>query len=404
MKTISLLFSLLLATTPITAQFQICPSPTTKNLKDVYFINADVGIAVGDSGVVIRTIDGGLNWTLIMETDTASFTKVKFFDTQNGIAIGSHIFRTTDAGQTWINVPHTNTQFMDVEILNSTTCIIAGTPTALIKSEDLGQNWTVLVEEQLDERYGLLSFIDENMGYACGYWGSYSTHTMKTTDGGNTWIRIEAPETQITPTVMEGISFISEDVGFKAGWYNGHLQKTVNGANDWAYVGVPTPYFDMQLLDIHIEANQPNAYYASGWYGKIYKSTDGGNNWIELNSGLPTDVSLYGIYFIDDNNGWVVGAYGTILKTSNGGTVGLNEPQNHPEISLYPNPVHDVLHIENTGNQDVVQIELRGINGQLIETYSKATTLNLGHLPVGIYFLQLELSDGVQVKRLFTKM
>ncbi|MEZ4824997.1 MAG: hypothetical protein R3C61_01700 [Bacteroidia bacterium] len=69
-------------------QFEICNSSTNKDLYDVWFIDQNTGIAVGDSGTIVRSIDGGINWTLIMSDHSVSFRKVKFFDSQNGIAIG----------------------------------------------------------------------------------------------------------------------------------------------------------------------------------------------------------------------------------------------------------------------------------------------------------------------------
>ncbi len=46
-------------------------------------------------------------------------------------------------------------------------------------------------------------------------------------------------------------------------------------------------------------------------------NTSGFSQWIFQNSGISTN--LYSIYFLDEKNGWVTGASGTILKTENGG-------------------------------------------------------------------------------------
>ena len=88
-----LLLSLFITITSVQAQFQECNSPTTKTLYDVYFIDSNSGIAVGDSGIIIQTLDGGLNWNVVMENDTVIFHKIRFFDNQIGIAVGSDIYR-----------------------------------------------------------------------------------------------------------------------------------------------------------------------------------------------------------------------------------------------------------------------------------------------------------------------
>src|SRR5450759_2056041 len=72
-----------------------------------------------------------------------------------------------------------------------------------------------------------------------------------------------------------------------------------------------------------------NTGWAAGDGGTVLKTTDGGANW---SAQIPSPNScagvtpygngcnLKGISFIDANNGWAVGAFGTIWKTGNGGT------------------------------------------------------------------------------------
>ena len=55
-----------------------------------------------------------------------------------------------------------------------------------------------------------------------------------------------------------------------------------------------------------------------GIFGTINKTTDGGANWIPQYSG--SQVVLKSVSFPDANNGTVVGLVGRILHTTNGGT------------------------------------------------------------------------------------
>lgn len=59
--------------------------------------------------------------------------------------------------------------------------------------------------------------------------------------------------------------------------------------------------------------------YICGDYGSIFKTTDGGTNWNQQTSGTTSD--LEDIFFLDDNNAWMVGESGTIINTTNGGQV-----------------------------------------------------------------------------------
>ena len=90
-------------------------------------------------------------------------------------------------------------------------------------------------------------------------------------------------------------------------------------------------------------------------------------SWISQNSG--TTSSLDGVYFVDENNGWIAGWGGIILHTTNGGdTWGL---QNTPVTSLscifFTNPQNgwssglggDVVHTTNGGETWVLQDKSR---------------------------------------------
>ena len=57
--------------------------------------------------------------------------------------------------------------------------------------------------------------------------------------------------------------------------------------------------------------------FAVGWYGTILKSTDGGETWESQES--DTWYHLFGVHFVTTLSGWAVGELGTILTTVNGG-------------------------------------------------------------------------------------
>jgi len=118
MRTIMLtLLYVVLIGLPSLAQFQLCNSPTSTSLNDIHFFDADLGLAVGDSGVIIRSADGGLNWDIVLDIDSITFKKVDFFDTLNAIAVGSDLFITNDGGLTWTGNSKPN-HYVDISILN----------------------------------------------------------------------------------------------------------------------------------------------------------------------------------------------------------------------------------------------------------------------------------------------
>ncbi len=97
-----------------TWQDAILPNVETKSILSLQFVNANLGYAVGTSGVLYKTINGGSNWTkTIIDTNATSFStnatlfSVHFTDTDTGYAVGSNmegiIYKTVDGGTTWTN-------------------------------------------------------------------------------------------------------------------------------------------------------------------------------------------------------------------------------------------------------------------------------------------------------------
>ncbi len=124
---------------------------------------------------------------------------------------------------------------------------------------------------------------------------------FKTTDGGNNWQQLPLP--QIGQS--SDLQFIDMDLGWIC--ETSALYKTTNGGISWNQQTQPVNNFQFITSQV-------------GWstlYNQIYHSTDGGDSWNLQNSN--TNNTLSDIFFIDNNNGWAVGANGTILHTINGG-------------------------------------------------------------------------------------
>ncbi len=60
-----------------------------------------------------------------------------------------------------------------------------------------------------------------------------------------------------------------------------------------------------------------------GGYGAIYHSGDGGKNWTRQTSGV--DDLLCSVNFVDEKTGWASGIYGTMVHTEDGGTTWVRQ-------------------------------------------------------------------------------
>ena len=85
-------------------------SPVNALLTDVFFINKDMGWAVGHDVSIIKTTDGGQNWVVqhyAPDIDKPLFG-IHFKDSNNGFAFGAYglFLRTSDGGKSWVKEFH----------------------------------------------------------------------------------------------------------------------------------------------------------------------------------------------------------------------------------------------------------------------------------------------------------
>lgn len=116
-------------------------------LQDVAAVNDDTFIAVG-YGTILRTIDGGYNWSHI-DQEGDFYHSVDFVDGQNGIIVGQagSILLTDDGGMTWNTIKNPSSlsanraQFLSVKYINTNTLYIVGDEGLLWRSTDAGHSW-----------------------------------------------------------------------------------------------------------------------------------------------------------------------------------------------------------------------------------------------------------------------
>jgi len=86
-------------------------------------------------------------------------------------------------------------------------------------------------------------------------------------------------------------------------------------------------------------------------------------------------------------------------------TGSLNTTQAEPAISLYPNPVADVLNIVST--KVILKAELHDLTGKVLRTVTAAEAqkqqIDMNQLNEGVYFLRIYFSDGTENVRKILK-
>jgi len=255
------------------------------------FVDANIGIAVGNRGLILRTSNSGAAWTKIGSDTFLALNDVTFRGRKGWIVgQGGVILYSEDSGQTW--VPQKSA-----------------------------------IESSLME----VVFRNEKQGVAIGETGTI----IKTDDGGQVWISVEIdwfsvlPESLlemgvIAPNLYD-ITFTNAGKGFMVGDY-GIVLATEDGGTTWTLLraGNLPPLFTVFFME--------GTYgWAAGQNGLFLHTTDGGVSWDQID--IPTKSSLYKMYLCGEQ-GFVVGDQATILQTCNSGktwtAVDLKIPPPYP--------------------------------------------------------------------------
>ena len=131
---------------------------------------------------------------------------------------------------------------------------------------------------------------------------------------------------------------------------------------------------------------------ASGCYKlEVY---DTGGNGINSGNGAGyfkfSDIDGNAIFYNDGKFGYQANYYLNITKLSS-----INKTIDKDEISLYPNPVSDILYIDT---KDIVMLEISNLQGQSI-ICSDSKEINVSKLSSGIYLIKIYTEKGLTVKK-----
>ena len=295
-------------------------SGTTVNLNGLSFISQNFGTCVGDSGTIIHTDDGGVNWFPQSSGVSGGLLDVAFYDNNKGVTVGHSgaIVYTDNGGANWIVAQDGWMISYDAaQMITSDLGYIVGVNSIFQPLVSWTNNgWTswsstafyledgggVYNEGHLTDLY----FIDDTIGFASAYvWNGDGAIVKK--DSVSSWSTIYWNENN----GLLAIDFPSEEVGYAVGT-GGVILKTSDGGINWLNIdcGVSSVLNDVCFIteDVGIVVGES---------GYILRTNDGGDNWDIQNSG--TSVALNAVELIDSNIAYVIGDLGTILYTETGG-------------------------------------------------------------------------------------
>jgi len=166
MKYLLLLIAFLAAATTISAQWVKQNVNTTASLRGLSVVNEKVVWASGTGGTVIRTVDGGKTWNVIVVpgAEKLDFRDIEAFSAKTAyiLSIGngesSRIYKTTDGGRNWkLQFKNANEKaFFDaIACWDKNNCVAMSDPVdhkfVLIQTKDGGKSWTPMDTSKMPE-------------------------------------------------------------------------------------------------------------------------------------------------------------------------------------------------------------------------------------------------------------
>ncbi len=413
---ISILLANVLVIMNVQSQWTVQNYDTNYTLSDINFLNENTGLACGEKyfpatnsakGVIYRTTNSGDNWNIIFTDTNFEIRGSYYYDTNTIIAFGgfllsqSKIVKTTNAGVNWFYIPSNEIGGHISSIKSFGNVFFATTATGIFKSTNSGENW-IRILPQFGE-FGSSYFLNEFTGFAAYDLG----FLYKTTNGGINW----------TQTILSGfeyahtIFFTDVNNGFvilDTTSFISKILRTTNGGTSWFEVN---PGLQNHFWSIYF--TNTNTGYISGSGGNIIKTTDAGVSWsISWTGGW--NVTFRDLHFFDPYKGFACGGNSLILKTINGGFIGIEPISNYipGDFSLsqnYPNPFNPNTNIKfsipklanvKLAVYDLLGREVESLVNQQLTPGTYEVNWNAAKFSSGIYMYRLITDDFSMVKKM----
>jgi photosystem II stability/assembly factor-like uncharacterized protein len=221
--------------------------PVSVTLTRLFFLDAKLGWAVGHSGIVLSSTDGGEHWVKQLDGKQAAaleinaaraeggspqrlanadrfehdgpdkpFFGIYFLDAKNGFVTGAYglAFATDDGGQTWQSIIGRidNSKGLHLYFINQdgNDIYISGEQGVLYRSTDRGKQFKVVNSPSRGTYFGIV-FPKPGQLIAFGLRGS----AFKSIDAGIHWDKIELPAITVTAglRLSDGSVVLSNEYG-----------------------------------------------------------------------------------------------------------------------------------------------------------------------------------------------
>jgi photosystem II stability/assembly factor-like uncharacterized protein len=285
----------------------------TGSASTVFFIDSLTGWYGNVEGDIFKTADGGQNWTHLKNLFWHWHKEIRFVSPKTGWIISkglydnySTIYKTVDGGNSWyLQDSVIFADYKEIEVIDSLNAWIVGENGQIRYTEDGGQLWFYLSTGHTEDFFDI-SFQGKRRWIAGGTW-KYPI-LLSSQEFLHQWT---LHSKNLTPNNFSEIAFFDSSIGWVAGEQGG-LFKTIDGGESWQKISL----FSVNFTSLAVPSS--SHIYLVSETGEFVKSTDGGNSWSISQIQYPYDE--YKLHFFSEKTGYCSGKFlNRLIKTTDGG-------------------------------------------------------------------------------------
>lgn len=377
--------------------------PTTNHLNDIEFASSTVGYISGDNETLLKTTDGGANWTAITPTGinigfTYNISDLEFVSELIGfcnIENAGSTYKTIDGGVNWTIVD-------DVELgnfcyrssifaINENNYFLGGA--GCFQSGMIKENNNGIWSEKPDNFETFNSSETVLQMDFLGQFGLAATNSkymLRSMDAGQNWdtIPVEGSGNLTSVVIIDAtLSYAGyEDNGAGFG-----ILKSTDGGLTWAQEMSSATFFYPAYLCVASSTNgdfYSGAYSSSSSAALMFETSDGTSwNFEEVDEKIVA-IDSYGNDVV-----FGVGENGYVITNTDLGSLGLTEANEEIIVNLYPNPTTNKVQVSLEKPLEDIPVVVDNLGKVIdlpIENSGLGYELSFLSAPNGIYFIKLK--------------